>query len=173
MSLYETMLVTSTTLDEETAKATVEKFKNLIEANGTIDEVEEWGKRRLAYPINKEEDGVYTLIHFQSEPDFIAELERVYNITDGVLRSLVIAKSEEMEAARKAAAEKAKAAKEAAARAAEQRAAERAAAEEAQKAEQAAAAAAPVAEEPAKAEEPAVAEEPKEAAETQEQKVEE
>lgn len=92
MPKYETMLITSTTLDEEAGAAVVAKFKALIEANGTIDGVEEWGKRRLAYPINKEMDGLYTLIHFTSEADFPAELDRVYKITDGVLRSLIIAK---------------------------------------------------------------------------------
>ncbi len=92
MPKYETMLVTSTTLGEENTASLVGKFKDLIEKNGTIDAVDEWGKRRLAYPINKEFDGVYTLIHFESEPSFPAELDRVYRITDGVLRSLIIAK---------------------------------------------------------------------------------
>ncbi|MFR9160618.1 MAG: 30S ribosomal protein S6, partial [Ruthenibacterium lactatiformans] len=59
MAKYETMLVTTATLDEEATAALVGKFKSLIEANGTIDSVEEWGKRRLAYPINKENEGVY------------------------------------------------------------------------------------------------------------------
>ena len=79
MAKYETMLVTTATLDEEATAALVGKFKSLIEANGTIDSVEDWGKRRLAYPINKENEGVYTLINFTSEADFPAELDRVYN----------------------------------------------------------------------------------------------
>lgn len=91
MTKYETMLVTTATLDEETGVALVEKFKSLIEANGTIDSVEEWGKRRLAYPINDEEEGIYTLIKFTSGPDFPAELDRVYKITDGVLRTMIVA----------------------------------------------------------------------------------
>lgn len=95
MAKYETMLVTTATLDEEASAALVGKFKSLIEANGTIDSVDEWGKRRLAYPINDEQDGVYTLINFTSEPTFPAELDRVYKITDGVLRSLIVAKEEE------------------------------------------------------------------------------
>ena len=73
MAKYETMLVTTATLDEEATAALVGKFKSLIEANGTIDSVEDWGKRRLAYPINKENEGVYTLINFTSEADFPAE----------------------------------------------------------------------------------------------------
>ncbi len=94
MAKYETMLITTATLDEEATAALVGKFKSLIEANGTIDSVEDWGKRRLAYPINKENDGIYTLINFTSEPDFPAELDRVYKITDGVLRSMIVAKEE-------------------------------------------------------------------------------
>ena len=74
--------------------ALVGKFKSLIEANGTIDSIDEWGKRRLAYPINDEEEGVYTVIDFTSEPSFPAELDRVYKITEGVMRSLIIAHEE-------------------------------------------------------------------------------
>ena len=91
MAKYETMLVTSAALDEEASTALVDKFKSLIEANGTIDSVDEWGKRRLAYPINDEVEGVYTVIQFTSEPSFPAELERIYKITDGVLRFLTTA----------------------------------------------------------------------------------
>ena len=91
MAKYETVLVTSAALDEEASAALVGKFKTLIEANGTIDSVDEWGKRRLAYPINDEVEGVYTVIQFTSEPSFPAELERIYKITDGVLRFLTTA----------------------------------------------------------------------------------
>ncbi len=116
MPKYETMLITSATLDEEATAALVGKFKDLIAKNGTIDAVDEWGKRRLAYPIGKEPDGVYTLVHFESGPDFPAELDRVYKITDGVLRSLIVAKQPgeelpkpaEAEAAAEPAAEEAK-----------------------------------------------------------------
>ncbi|MFI3169390.1 MAG: 30S ribosomal protein S6 [Faecalibacterium sp.] len=93
MAKYETMLITSSALDEEATAALVGKFKSLIEANGTIDSVEEWGKKRLAYPINDEPDGIYTLIHFTCDGNFPAELDRVYKITDGVLRSMIIAKA--------------------------------------------------------------------------------
>ena len=94
MAKYETMLVTSAALDEEATAALVGKFKSLIEANGTIDSVDEWGKKRLAYPINDEVDGVYTVIKFTSEPAFPAELDRVYKITDGVLRTMIVAEAE-------------------------------------------------------------------------------
>ena len=86
---YETVMVLSTKLGEEGIASTVEKFKALIAAHGTIDVVDEWGKRRLAYPIEKQTEGYYALIGFKSEPDFISELNRIYNITDGVLRSAV------------------------------------------------------------------------------------
>ena len=94
MAKYETMLVTSAALDEEASTALVGKFKTLIEAHGTIDSVDEWGKRRLAYPINDEEEGVYTVIKFPSTPEFPAELDRVYKITDGVLRTMIVAEAE-------------------------------------------------------------------------------
>ncbi|MCI1966448.1 MAG: 30S ribosomal protein S6 [Oscillospiraceae bacterium] len=89
---YETVFILSTKLGEEGIKSTVQKFKDLIAEHATIDNVDEWGKRRLAYPINKEEEGYYTLIAFTSSAEFTAELDRVYNITDGVLRSLIVRK---------------------------------------------------------------------------------
>lgn len=89
---YETVFILSTKLGEEGITSAVQKFKDLIAANGSIDNVDEWGKRRLAYPINKEEEGYYTLIAFTSSPEFTAELDRIYNITDGVLRSLIVKK---------------------------------------------------------------------------------
>ena len=94
MAKYETMLVTNATLDEEASAALVGKFKSLIEANGTIDSVDEWGKKRLAYSINDQNEGIYTVIKFTSNPDFPAELDRVYKITEGVLRSIIIAEEE-------------------------------------------------------------------------------
>ncbi len=89
---YETVFILSTKLGEEGIAALVEKFKNLIAANGTVDSVDDWGKRRLAYEINKETEGYYTLINFTCAPSFTAELDRVYKITDGVLRSLIVKK---------------------------------------------------------------------------------
>lgn len=89
---YETVFILSTKLGDDGIAAAIQKFKDLIGANGTIDTVDEWGKRRLAYPINKEEEGYYTLISFVSKPSFTAELDRIYNITDGVIRSLIVRK---------------------------------------------------------------------------------
>lgn len=92
MAKYETIMVLSTKLDEEATAALVKKFTDLIEKNGTLGEVEEWGKRKLAYEINYETEGYYVLVNFESETDFPAELDRIYGITDGVLRSIIVAK---------------------------------------------------------------------------------
>ena len=89
---YEAMIVFSLKAGDEGIKELLEKFKALVEANGTLESVDEWGKRRLAYPINDELDGYYALLNFTSGPQFPAELERVVGITDGVLRSLVVKK---------------------------------------------------------------------------------
>ena len=87
---YETRLVFSVANGDESVTALVEKFKALIEANGTIESIDEWGKRKLAYPINYETEGYYMLVNFTCEPDFPAELDRVVKITEGVLRSLTV-----------------------------------------------------------------------------------
>ncbi len=89
---YESMLVFSVTGGDDAVNALVEKFKALIEANGTIESIEEWGKRKLAYPINYETEGYYLLVTFSCEPEFPAELDRIVKITEGVLRSLTIKK---------------------------------------------------------------------------------
>ena len=91
---YETIFVLDSTKTEDEITALVEKFKSVIEAHGEIESVDEWGKRRLAYPINDLTEGYYVLINFKSGTDFPAELERVYGITEGVIRDIVI-KSEE------------------------------------------------------------------------------
>lgn len=92
---YETIMVLSPKLGEEKTKELVEKFKSLISENGTIDSEEEWGSRRLAYPINDENEGYYYLINFTSAPSLPAELDRRYKINDGVMRSLIVAKVED------------------------------------------------------------------------------
>lgn len=89
---YETIVVFDTTLGEEAVNGLVEKFKALIEANATINEIDVWGKKRLAYEIDYKTEGYYVLINFTSKPDFPSELERVYKITEGVLRSIVVLK---------------------------------------------------------------------------------
>lgn len=77
---------------EDNVKGLVEKFKTLIENNGTVEEVNEWGKRKLAYEIDDQTEGYYVLYTFESKPDFPAEFERVLKITDGVMRSMITVK---------------------------------------------------------------------------------
>ena len=89
---YETIFVIDASLPEDQITAIADKFKAMIEANGTVESVDVWGKRRLAYPINYKTEGYYVLVNFASEAEFVAELERVYNITDGLLRTIVIRK---------------------------------------------------------------------------------
>lgn len=89
---YETVIILSAKLGEEGSAALIEKFKERIARHGTVESVDDWGKRRLAYPIEKENEGYYTLINFESTPDFTAELDRRYKITEGVLRTLIIKK---------------------------------------------------------------------------------
>ena len=86
---YELMYIIDVDLGEEQIEAMVEKFKSLIEANGTADEQELIGKKRLAYLINDKPDGYYVLVKFTSGPDFPAELDRVLKVTDGIMRSLI------------------------------------------------------------------------------------
>ena len=86
---YESMFIVDVTGGEDAVKASVEKFVGLINTNSeTVYEVNEWGKRRLAYPINDLAEGYYVLMNFESKPEFPAELERVMKITEGVLRCL-------------------------------------------------------------------------------------
>ena len=92
---YESIIILSTKLGEDGIKAVIAKFTDMISKEATLESVDEWGKRRLAYAINYEHDGYYVLFNFTSKPDFPAELDRVYKITDGVIRSMIIAKSEE------------------------------------------------------------------------------
>lgn len=86
---YELMYIINPNLSEEEINAVVEKFKALVEQNGTVDEMELMGKRKLAYEINYLSDGYYVLVKFTSSPDFPAELDRILGITDSVIRSLI------------------------------------------------------------------------------------
>ena len=89
---YEVALVLSVAGGEEAVNALKEKFNDLMAKNGTVENVDEWGKRRLAYPINDETEGYYIFTTMTSEPSLPAELERIAGITEGVLRIMVIKK---------------------------------------------------------------------------------
>lgn len=98
---YETLFIIDAQLTDEEIKALTEKFTALIAANGTVGEVSEWGKRRLAYPINDKNEGYYVLVNFESNGEFPAELERVFGITDGIMRSIVIRHEDKKKADKK------------------------------------------------------------------------
>lgn len=90
INLYETMFIINPQAGDEAAKAVMDKFTALIAENGTVENVSEWGKRRLAYPINDIPEGYYVLVSFKSAPEFPLELERKFGIDDAIMRSIVI-----------------------------------------------------------------------------------
>ena len=87
---YETIFIVNPTFDEEKRNGIIEKFKALISDNGEITNVDEWGKKRLAYEINDFTEGYYVFIEFTAKPSFPQELERIYKITDGIIRDIVV-----------------------------------------------------------------------------------
>ena len=86
---YEVLYIIDPAKGEEGIAALVEKFKTLVEENGTLTSIDEWGKRRLAYPINDLMEGYYVLMTMDAKPEFPAELDRVFKITEGIMRSLI------------------------------------------------------------------------------------
>ena len=87
---YEAVYILNPDLTEEQIAALVEKFKAVVEADGTVSKVDEWGKRRFAYPINDLMEGYYVLMVFNAAASVPAELDRIFRITDGVMRSLIV-----------------------------------------------------------------------------------
>lgn len=92
---YETIFIIDAALDEEAITAVKEKFTSLISANGTLNNIDEWGKRRLAYEIDDKTEGYYVLVDFDAEPEFPKELDRQFRINDSILRTIIIRKDEE------------------------------------------------------------------------------
>ena len=91
MRKYETIFILHPSLDEEAVKANIEKFKGVIEnGGGTVENVDFWGKRKLAYEIAKVNEVFYTLINFEANTELPKELDRVFRITDGVIRHIVV-----------------------------------------------------------------------------------
>ncbi len=90
MAKYETMLITSAALDEEASSALIGKFKSLIEANGTIDSIDEGGKRRLAYDIKKKSEGFYAVVDMTTTPEIAQELDRQLGLNETVLRTQLL-----------------------------------------------------------------------------------
>lgn len=91
---YETIIIIDNTLEEEKINELVEKFKSMIEKEGTLESVDLWGKRRLSYPINDMNEGYYAFMQFSSKPTFPQEFERVLKITDGIMRYIVVRQGE-------------------------------------------------------------------------------
>ncbi len=87
---YELMYILNPVLGEEAITALSERVQSLIESTGTVENVDAWGKKRLAYEINDQREGYYYLINFSADADFPKELERNLKITDGVMRYMVI-----------------------------------------------------------------------------------
>ena len=94
---YETLFVIDPRLSEDDTKAMSDRFTAMIAANGELGKVDVWGRRRLAYPIEDQNEGYYVLAEFKSNPAFPSELERVFGITEGILRSIVVRKEEKKE----------------------------------------------------------------------------
>ena len=90
---YETIFIVDSELTEEARTPVVERFKNLIESNGQLESIEEWGVRRLAYPVNDKLEGYYVLVNYSAPADFPGELERVFKISDSILKFLIIRKT--------------------------------------------------------------------------------
>ena len=91
---YEAIYILDPAMTEEQIAAMVAKFKGVVEANGTVTEVDEWGKRRLAYPINDLMEGYYVLMTFTAAAAIPAELDRIFRITEGVMRSMIVCKDQ-------------------------------------------------------------------------------
>ncbi|MDR3307596.1 MAG: 30S ribosomal protein S6 [Coriobacteriales bacterium] len=95
MKAYELLFFVSPTLEEEVREATLKRIDTVITSqNGVVDKVEEWGKRKLAFEVEKFSDGDYVLIDFHAEPDSIAEIDRVLRITDAVLRFIIVRRND-------------------------------------------------------------------------------
>lgn len=92
LNKYETIFIINPDLDEEATAAMVERFKNLLETSAQLENIDEWGKRKLAYEINDKNEGYYVLADFSAESDFPRELERIFKITDGIMKYMIIKK---------------------------------------------------------------------------------
>ena len=92
MNKYESIIIVNPNLDEAGLKALEEKFTGLINENGKVESVENMGKKKLAYEIKKFAEGTYLLFNFEAKPDSIAEIERVYRITDDIMKFIVVKK---------------------------------------------------------------------------------
>lgn len=89
---YESIFIINSQLGDDSIKALVEKFKTLLESSAQLESIDEWGKRRLAYEVDDQNEGYFVLANFSAESTFPHELERIYKITDGIIKYLIIRK---------------------------------------------------------------------------------
>ena len=94
MNKYESVVIINPNLEAESIKALIKKISDLINTNGTVNSVEELGNKKLAYEIKKNTEGYYVVLKFEAKPELIAELERVYRITDEVIKFIVVKEEE-------------------------------------------------------------------------------
>ena len=94
MNKYESVIIINPNVDEAGIKALEEKFTGLINENGKVEKVDNMGKRKLAYEIKKCTEGTYLVFYFEAKPDSIKELERVYRITDEIMKFIVVRKED-------------------------------------------------------------------------------
>lgn len=90
MRKYEVMLILVPDLEEEKRNQLLDRFKGIIEKDGTITNVDEWGTRKLAYEIRDYKEGYYVVMNFETNPDVVSELDRVSRISDGVMRHMIM-----------------------------------------------------------------------------------
>ena len=95
MNKYESVIIINPSLEDEAIKATVKSFEDLINKEGKVLETNEVGRKKLAYEIKKNKEGIYVVINFEANPELITELERIYRITDEVIKFIVVRKDEE------------------------------------------------------------------------------
>ena len=95
MNKYEAMYIVTPEMEDEAIKGVIEKFSGIITANGgEIEKTDEWGRKKLAYPIDYKTEGYYVLMSFTSGPEFPKELDRILGITEGIMRSMIVCKDE-------------------------------------------------------------------------------
>ena len=94
MNKYESIIIVNPNIDEEGLKSLEAKFTGLINENGKVESVENLGKKRLAYDVKKHKEGTYFVFNFEANPEFISELERIYRITDEVIKFIVVRKED-------------------------------------------------------------------------------
>lgn len=94
MNKYESIIIINPSLEEQGIKEVITKFTDLINGNGKVENIDEMGKKKLAYEIKKQSEGYYVVYTFEANPEFISELERIYRITDNIMKFITIRKED-------------------------------------------------------------------------------